>query len=50
MTFQVPAFVQGGEILLIVKRKTANLFRFVVINSNPEGGLQVRNNLLNTSE
>ena len=36
----VPALVQGGEILLIVKRKTANLFRFVVINSNPEGGLQ----------
>ena len=30
----------GNEILLLVHRKTSSLYRFVVINSDPEGGLK----------
>jgi hypothetical protein len=36
----VPAFVSGQELLFLIHRKTKGVFRFVVINTDPEGGLK----------
>lgn len=35
-----PAFVGGQEILFLIRRKTTGVFRFVVINTDPERGLK----------
>eukprot|EP01043_Picozoa_sp_COSAG02_P069368 COSAG02_NODE_11855_length_1642_cov_1.685677_1_plen_504_part_10 len=36
----VPAFVAGQEVLFLIHRKTQGMFRFVVINTDPEMGLK----------
>jgi hypothetical protein len=35
----VPVFVAGKEMLFLIHRKTTSVFRFVLINTNPEEGL-----------
>ena len=39
-TMLAPAFVGGQEILFLIRRKTTGVFRFVVINTDPERGLK----------
>ena len=36
----LPVMIHSQELLFLVHKKTASVFRFVVINTDPEGGLK----------